>query len=77
MLILLLMMLIQNLVGGEEWNWLDGHSNAEIEAKNVHFTTGGPWFTAWKPLTTNENEYVDEWKALRDKIIIDEGLVNV
>ena len=61
----------------EEWNWLDGHSNSEIEAKNVHFTTGGPWFSNWTPLTTNENEYVDEWKALRDKIIIDEGLVNV
>ena len=61
----------------EEWNWLDGHSNSEIEAKNVHFTTGGPWFSNWTPLTTNENEYVDEWKALRDKIVIDEGLVNV
>ena len=28
----------------EEWNWLDGHSSPEdMDAKNVHFTTGGPW----------------------------------
>ena len=33
----------------EEWNWLDGHSDININPKNVHFTTGGPWFENWKP----------------------------
>ena len=28
----------------EERNWLDGHSSESIDAKNVHFTRGGPWF---------------------------------
>ena len=32
----------------EEWNWLDGHSDTKLEAKNVHFTTGGPWFENWQ-----------------------------
>jgi len=45
----------------EEWNWLDGHSNTELEAKNVHFTTGGPWFKDWKPRGKTEAGYAVEW----------------
>ena len=45
----------------EEWNWLDGHSPVELEAKNVHFTTGGPWFNAWKPRGDIEGKYAVEW----------------
>lgn len=51
----------------EAWNWLDGHSPADIDAKNVHFTRGGPWFRglAWEPLTEQDRIYEAEWNALR------------
>jgi len=45
----------------EEWNWLDGHSPTEMDAKNVHFTTGGPWFKDWKPRGVTEGKYAVEW----------------
>jgi lipopolysaccharide biosynthesis glycosyltransferase len=45
----------------EEWNWLDGHSPVDLEAKNVHFTTGGPWFKDWKPRGEIEGKYAVEW----------------
>jgi hypothetical protein len=45
----------------EEWNWLDGHSDPELEAKNVHFTTGGPWFNQWSPRGAVESKYAVEW----------------
>ena len=52
----------------EEWNWLDGHSPANIEAKNVHFTTGGPWFDKWEAKRKIDEEYAFEWKLFQDKI---------
>ena len=45
----------------EEWNWLDGHSPEDMDAKNVHFTTGGPWFKDWKPRGAIEGKYAVEW----------------
>ena len=47
----------------EEWNWLDGHSDPELKAKIVHFTTGGPWFKRWKPRVTHraDGDYAVEW----------------
>jgi hypothetical protein len=45
----------------EEWNWLDGHSDPELDAKNVHFTTGGPWFNKWSPRGAIEGKYAVEW----------------
>jgi|TARA_R110000744_G_scaffold80448_1_gene157938 hypothetical protein len=47
----------------EEWNWLDGHSDPELKAKNVHFTTGGPWFERWKPRVSHraDGDYAIEW----------------
>jgi hypothetical protein len=45
----------------EEWNWLDGHSPIELEAKNVHFTTGGPWFKEWNPRGPVDSKYAVEW----------------
>jgi len=45
-----------------EWNWLDGHSPENIEAKNVHFTTGGPIYKDWKPSRNIDSKYVKEWK---------------
>jgi hypothetical protein len=44
-----------------EWNWLDGHSPPDMDAKNVHFTTGGPWFNDWKPRGEVEGKYAVEW----------------
>ncbi len=45
----------------EEWNWLDGHSPEDMDAKNVHFTTGGPWFKDWRPRGEVEGKYAVEW----------------
>ena len=51
----------------EEWNWLDGYSSSKIEAKNVHFTRGGPWFRdkSWKPKTNQDEIYSNEWINLK------------
>jgi len=47
----------------EEWNWLDGHSDPELPAKIVHFTTGGPWFKKWRPRVSHkvDGDYAVEW----------------
>ena len=47
----------------EEWNWLDNHSPEELEAKNVHFTTGGPWFKEWKCARSIDGRYAAEWNG--------------
>jgi len=62
----------------EEWNWLDGWSSDIIEPKNVHFTTGGPWFEPeWEPKRTSDAEYAAEWKQLKNDIIFKEALGEV
>ena len=59
----------------EDWNWLDGHSDPKLEAKNVHFTTGGPWFHKWGGSREQDHKYAVEWlkdaKWLQMKNIID------
>lgn len=45
----------------EEWNWLDSSSSPEIIPKNVHFTTGGPWFKSWEATRGIDQKYVKEW----------------
>jgi len=55
-----------------EWNWLDGHSSELIDAKNVHFTTGGPWFDMWKPSQDVEHGYVEEWRKIAKDIQMEE-----
>ena len=54
-------------IGGlrEEWNWLDHWSPCHIKAKNVHFTTGGPFFTDWAASNATEQMYANEWNQLR------------
>ena len=47
----------------EEWNWLDTHSPEDIEAKNVHFTTGGPWFREWSCGRDIDGKYAAEWNG--------------
>ena len=46
------------------WNWLDGHSAPTLDAKLVHFTTGGPLFPNWKAKRDIDNEYSTEWRHL-------------
>jgi|TARA_R110000796_G_scaffold137009_1_gene253077 hypothetical protein len=45
----------------ESWNWLDNHSSESIEAKNVHFTTGGPYFDTWIGSRDADKRYAAEW----------------
>jgi hypothetical protein len=33
----------------------------DICSMDVHFTTGGPWFNAWKPRGEIEGKYAVEW----------------
>ena len=59
----------------EAWNWLDGHSDPAIEPANVHFTSGGPWFSkeaglgydTWKPKREIDEKYCREWLELAKK----------
>ena len=55
----------------EEWNWLDGWSPESIDAKNVHFTTGGPWFNEWEPQRDIDAQYSSQWKKLKTEILLD------
>ena len=57
----------------EEWNWLDGHSPVKPKPKNVHFTTGGPWFPNWNPSRSEDSPYIIEWHNDREWINITGG----
>ena len=39
-----------------DWNWLVGEYDYKPEAKNVHYTEGGPWFKEYENV-----DYADEW----------------
>ena len=39
-----------------EWNWLVGEYPYNKDAKNVHWTLGGPYFADY-----NNSDYADEW----------------
>ncbi len=60
-----------NLIGSipEEWNWLDAHSNPKIDAKCVHFTTGGPIYNSWDGKREIDNKYAKEWTILYSEIV--------
>ena len=47
-----------------EWNWLVGEYNYNKNAKNVHWTLGGPYFKDYK-----NSEYADEWYRLYNDTI--------
>jgi len=66
-------------IGGipEEWNWLDGWSDETITPKNVHFTTGGPWFKEWEPKRQIDAEYAGDWHVRANKIFYDSALGDV
>ena len=57
----------------EEWNWLDGHSPIELKPKNVHFTTGGPWFPNWNPTRGEDSPYIIEWHNDKEWLAITGG----
>lgn len=42
----------------ESWNWLEGHSNEEINPDAVHFTRGTPDLKGYEDVP-----YADEWRA--------------
>lgn len=58
----------------EEWNWLDGWSDERIVPKNVHFTTGGPWFAEWEPKRNIDAEYAGEWQVKHKEVFYNEAL---
>lgn len=41
---------------GPEWNYLVGETQAECDPQIVHWTNGGPWFSAFE-----NAPYADEW----------------
>lgn len=43
-----------------EWNWLVGEYDHNPDAKNVHWTLGGPWNAAYA-----QADYAEEWFAER------------
>lgn len=50
----------------EEWNWLDGHSSAELEPKAVHFTRGTPDMIGYE-----HTRYAPEWNRYAQAFIGD------
>lgn len=53
----------------KEWNYLVEIDQTKIDAKNVHWTLGGPWFTDKKYV-----EYSEEWK--KTKLYLQKNLPN-
>lgn len=47
-----------------EWNHLVGYDEYDPQAKNVHFTIGGPYFNEFR-----DCEYAREWFAMRDAVL--------
>jgi hypothetical protein len=43
-----------------EWNWLVGEYDFNPQARNAHFTRGGPYFADYVT-----SDYADEWLAMR------------
>lgn len=46
------------------WNWLVNEYDHNLEADNVHFTDGGPYFEEYK-----NDDYAEEWFAARDRML--------
>jgi lipopolysaccharide biosynthesis glycosyltransferase len=51
-----------------EWNHLVGYDAPRADAKNVHFTTGGPWFEPYRV-----SEFADEWRDECEKMLSARG----
>lgn len=46
------------------WNWLVNEYDHLADAKNVHFTDGGPYFDEYK-----DDDYAEEWFAMRERTL--------
>ncbi|MCW4114848.1 glycosyltransferase [Aurantimonas sp. MSK8Z-1] len=46
------------------WNWLVNEYDYDPNAKNVHFTDGGPYFDEYR-----NDDYAEEWFAARDRML--------
>jgi hypothetical protein len=46
-----------------EWNWLVGEYDGNAEAKNLHYTNGGPWFENYR-----ECDSADLWIEERERM---------
>lgn len=57
-----------------EWNWLCDWSSDIKEAKNVHFTEGGPWFKEWSTNDPATSRYATEWQKLSDELTYNEAM---
>lgn len=55
----------------ESWNWLEGHSNANIMPDNIHYTRGGPWFKDYKNV-----EYAKDWLAELGEMKLEENEIS-
>ncbi|MEP0510966.1 MAG: glycosyltransferase [Aurantimonas coralicida] len=47
-----------------EWNWLVNEYDHNPEARNVHFTDGGPYFDEYR-----NDDYAGEWFAARERTL--------
>ncbi len=47
-----------------EWNWLVNEYEYNENAKNVHYTDGGPYFDEYR-----DCDYADEWFAARERTL--------
>ena len=47
-----------------EWNWLVNEYDYNPDAKNVHYTDGGPYFDEYK-----NDDYAEEWFAARERTL--------
>ena len=47
-----------------EWNWLVGEYPKNSQAKNLHYTLGGPYFYNYR-----DTDYADDWNAVRTRVM--------
>jgi hypothetical protein len=47
----------------ETWNWLEGHSSEQIDAKAVHYTRGTPDLPGYADV-----RYAAEWHTVRERV---------
>ena len=51
-----------------EWNWLVGEYEYNPEAKNVHFTEGGPWFKQYETADYANEWFGDYWETIETQM---------
>jgi len=53
-----------------EWNWLVSEYDYNPDAKNVHWTLGGPWFNDYK-----DSDYANEWFDIYHDIVFTDPII--